>query len=101
MPSGIGRCECASRVSAFLPHFEFLLAAGNLVRVSIPKDQYDQGPRHPSHMGEDTLGCRVGCSGVRLHLKIAIGSGRCTYDICNEGEGGGEHMFGYPIRVLK
>ena len=39
--------------------------------TSIPKDQYDQGPRHPGHMGGDTLGCRVGCRvlGV-LYYKI-------------------------------
>ena len=40
---------------------------------SIPKDQNDQGPRHPGHMGEDTLGCRVGCSGVEMNVwKVSI-----------------------------
>ena len=38
--------------------------------TSIPNDQYDQGPRHPSHMGGDTLGCRVGCSGVQNLSRI-------------------------------
>ena len=28
--------------------------------ISDPKDQADQGLRHPGHMGGDTLGCRVG-----------------------------------------
>ena len=37
---------------------------------SIPKDQNDQGPRHPGHMGGDTLGCRVGCSGVQIYIMI-------------------------------
>ena len=36
--------------------------------TSIPKDQNDQGPRHPGHMGGDTLGCRVGCSGVQIYI---------------------------------
>ena len=30
------------------------------IGYSIPKDQNDQGPRHSSHMGGDTLECRVG-----------------------------------------
>ena len=45
---------------------------------SIPKDQNDQGPRHPGHMGGDTLGCRVGCSGVQIYImkksKISMAS---------------------------
>ena len=40
------------------------------VQSSIPKDQNDQGPRHPGHMGGDTLGCRVGCSGVQIYIMI-------------------------------
>ena len=38
--------------------------------ISIPKDQNDQGPQHPGHMGGDTLGCRVGCSGVQIYIMI-------------------------------
>ena len=44
--------------------------SGISVINSIPKDQYDQGLRHPSHMGGDTLGCRVGCSGVQIYIMI-------------------------------
>ena len=43
--------------------------------ISIPKDQNDQGPRHPGHMEGDTLGCRVGC-------------------LVNQSRGFCAHMFG-------
>ena len=55
---------------------------------SIPKDQNDQGPRHPGHMGEDTLGCRVGCWVNQFYIikskismdcpTLVIGQRRCV-----------------------
>ena len=38
-----------------------LLPLPTAIVCSIPKDQNDQGTRHSSHMGGDTLECRVGC----------------------------------------
>ena len=48
-----------------------------ITETSIPKDQNDQGSRHPGHMGGDTLGCRVGCLVSWRRPSPRRGGGRC------------------------
>ena len=41
-----------------------------VVQTSIPKDQNDQGPRHPSHLGEKYL--NTGSSVCLTNLKVLL-----------------------------